>query len=244
MLISERHGEIMQILRENKSIDVKTLAKQLFVSEATVRRDLNKMQKMGLLERSHGGAILPEISEEVSIFVRMNENAKAKERAANAALAVLPPFKTVFIDSSSTALMLAQKTDLAFKTVVTNNLQTALRLSQKPNVNLLILGGSVQSNNNSATGSWTVRQMEEFSFDLCILSCAAADENACFERSIEQREIKAAAIKNSKSALLIADHTKWEKSAAYKVAEFDKFDFVVTDAPPPVQTDEKTNIIY
>ena len=243
MLIDERQQEIMSFLRENKSVNVKTLAQKLYVSEATVRRDLTKMQKIGLLERSHGGAILPESAEEVSIFVRMNKNAKEKEKAVVNALGALPPFKTVFIDSSSTALALAQKMDLAFKTVVTNNLQTALRLSQKPNVNLLILGGNVQSNNNSTTGSWTARQIEDFSFDLCICSCAAASETACFERSIEQREIKSVAMKHSKNNILIADHTKWEQTATYKIADLSQFDFVVTDIPLPFKNAD-VNFVY
>ena len=92
MFTSERHTAILEILKENGSAIVKSLAKTLYVSEATVRRDIKEMQRMGLIERSHGGAILPETADEVSIFVRMNKNAKEKERAATAALRILPEF--------------------------------------------------------------------------------------------------------------------------------------------------------
>ena len=134
MSLTERQNEILKRLKENKTASVNELAKTLFVSEATIRRDLAEMKSMGLVERSHGGALLPENAEEISIFFRMEKNANEKERAATKALPYIPSFKSVFIDSSSTALALAERLDLSFKTVVTNNLQTAIQLSKKPNL--------------------------------------------------------------------------------------------------------------
>lgn len=229
MTLNERHNRIMEMLKENKTVNVKALSGMLFVSEATVRRDLSEMQKLGLIERSHGGAILPDNADEVSIFVRMNKNSKEKERAATNALAIIPKFRSVFIDSSSTALALAERMDLSYKTVVTNNLETAMRLSKKENVNLIILGGSVQYNTVSATGSFTARQVEEFSFDLMIASCAAVNGEEVFERSFEQKEIKSAAMRRSKTKMLIFDSTKYGEYGAYKVCDLSDFDYVATD---------------
>ena len=142
MALNERQNGILSILKENKRADVAALAKALFVSEATIRRDLAEMKSMGLIERSHGGALLPENAEEISIFFRMEKNAREKEKAATKALPHIPYFKSVFIDSSSTVLALAERMDLNFKTVVTNNLQTAIQLSKKPNLNLILLGAT------------------------------------------------------------------------------------------------------
>ena len=147
---NERQNAILQALKENKSANVADLAKKLYVSEATIRRDLAQMENMGLIERTHGGALLPENSEEISIFFRMEKNAREKEKAATKALPHIPYFKSVFIDSSSTALALAERMDLNHKTVVTNNLQTAIQLSKKPNINLILLGGNVAYNTISA----------------------------------------------------------------------------------------------
>jgi DeoR/GlpR family transcriptional regulator of sugar metabolism len=229
MAENERHNIILSILKENKRANVKELAAKLYVSEATVRRDLSEMQKLGLLKRSHGGAILPDNAEEISIFVRMSKNAKEKEHAASNALALMPEFRSVFVDSSSTALALAERMDLSFKTVVTNNLQTAMQLSRKRNINLIILGGSVQYNTVSATGSFTARQIEEFSFDLMIASCAAVIDGEVYERSLEQKEIKAAAMKRSKLHLLVYDKTKHSEYGAYKLASLSDFEIVATD---------------
>lgn len=229
MKLNERHNAILTFLKENRTADVRELAKLLFVSEATVRRDLTEMQKLGLIERSHGGAVLGDNADEISIFVRMNKNSKEKERAATNALRYIPDFRSVFIDSSSTALALAERMNLAFKTVVTNNLQTAILLSKKKDINLIILGGSVQYNTVSANGSFTVRQLEEFSFDLMIASCAAVNDGEVLERSLEQKEIKAAAIKRSKFKLLVFDCSKYGAHGSYRVAHFTDFDVAVTD---------------
>ena len=237
MALTERQNEILRKFKENKSASVSELAKDLYVSEATIRRDLAEMKSMGLIERSHGGALLPENSEEISIFFRMEKNASEKERAATKALPHIPSFKSVFIDSSSTALALAERIDLNFKTVVTNNLQTAIQLSKKPNINLILLGGNVHFNTNSATGSWTARQLADFSFDLMISSCAAIIGNEVFERSLEQKEIKRVAFEHCKKRILLIDHTKFTANGTYRLSDLKEYDLIVTDTEPPYEID-------
>lgn len=233
MTLNERQNDILDILKQDKKANVKQLAKKLYVSEATIRRDLVEMKTLGLIERNHGGAILPENSEEISIFIRMTKNAKEKERLASLALPYVPEFHSVFLDSSSTALAFAQRLDLSFKTVVTNNLQTAIQLSKKPNVNLVLLGGNVQFNTISSTGSFTARQIAEFSFDLMISSCAAVENDETFERSLEQKEIKRAAFARSRLKFLLADQSKFTVGGTYRLAKLEEYDLIVTDAPPP-----------
>ncbi len=242
MALTERQKDILQSLKTYKKLSVKTLADELFVSEATIRRDLSEMQNMGLIERSHGGAVLPENAEEVSIFFRMERNASEKERVATKAILHIPPFKSVFIDSSSTALALAERIDLSHKTVVTNNLQTAMQLSKKNNINLILLGGNVHFNTNSATGSWTARQLADFSFDLMLSSCAAVVNGAAFERSIEQKEIKKVAFERCQKRILLVDHTKFGAFGTYRLADLSQYDFVATDFTPPDA--DNTNIRY
>lgn len=229
MTLNERHSAILEILKKNRTANVTRLAERLFVSEATIRRDLKAMQTLGLIERSHGGAILPDNAEEVSIFVRMTKNAKAKEQIATNALPKIPEFRSVFIDSSSTALALAGRMDLSFKTVVTNNLQTALQLSKNENVNLILLGGNVQFRSVSSTGSWTARQLDEFKFDLMIFSCSAVNDGVAYERSLDQKEIKLTALKRSKYKILLVDKSKFSTDGTHKITTFDEIDLVVSD---------------
>ena len=244
MALTERQKDILKSLKTNKKVSVNKLAEELYVSEATIRRDLSEMQNMGLIERSHGGAVLPENAEEVSIFFRMERNANEKERVATKALLHIPPFKSVFVDSSSTALALAERLDLSYKTVVTNNLQTAIQLSRKKNVNLIALGGNVHFNNNSATGTWTARQLEDFSFDLMLSSCAAVCNGASYERSIEQKEIKKVAFERCQKRILLVDHTKFDAFGTYRLVDLSEYDCVVTDLTPQDADNGKIRYIY
>lgn len=226
---NERQDAILELLRAEKNANVKFIAKKLYVSEATVRRDLTRMQELGLVRRSHGGAAIREAADEISIFVRMTENAHEKERAAFNALPLVPPFKTVFLDSSSTVLALAQRLDLADKTVVTNSLQTAIRLSKVRGIHLALLGGRVSPTGTSVAGSWANNLLRDFRFDLMLTSCAGIREKCAFETSMEQRELKRTAFERSGAKMLIADHTKFGAPAPYLFAPLEAFDFVVSD---------------
>lgn len=229
MALQERQKEILSILKENRTANVRELSAKLYVSEMTVRRDLKEMHSLGLIERNHGSVFLPESAEDVSMFLRMTKNAKAKEIIATKALPVLPEFSTLFIDSSSTALALAERMCLDFKTVITHNLQTALLLSKNEKTKLILLGGNLECNSVSATGGWTVRQIKECHFDLMIFSSSAVMGEDIYERSFEQNEIKLAALAQSKKRILLIDKSKFGASGTYRLGSLKDFDAFVTD---------------
>lgn len=230
MLDNVRQEKILSYLKEKNSATVKELALSLYVSDATIRRDLMEMQNLGLIKRTHGGVILLDSADEISIFVRMTENAKEKELAASRALGCIHgDFKTIFLDSSSTTLALAQRMNLCDKTVMTNNLQTALLLSKVKGINLLIPGGNISTTGVSITGGWTNTLLSDFRFDLFLSSCAALDEHCAYETSIEQREIKRTVFERSSRKILIADHTKLFARGAYRFKELSAFDAIVFD---------------
>lgn len=230
MLNDLRQDKILSYLKEHTSATVKELAAALYVSDATVRRDLSRMQELGLLRRSHGGAVILQEADEVSLFVRINENAKAKERAAYRALKEIPKdFRSVFLDSSSTVLALAQRLDLSHKTVMTNNLQTAMLLPRSQDMNLMIPGGSIYPVGNSVMGSWTNSLLKDFSFDLMLCSCAAVADKNAYETSIEQREIKRTVFDRSESRILVCDRSKLGRRGTYLFEPLSAFDKVVFD---------------
>lgn len=230
MANQERSGIILNYLKEKKSASVEELAKLLFVSEATIRRDLTEMQKLGQIERSHGGAILMENAEEISIFIRLSKNAKEKEKTASIALKHIPDFKTVFIDNSSTCLALAERMNLTHKTVVTNGLQIAAKLSQKDNVQILMPGGSVLYNTNSVMGSMAIEGIRNFRFDLMLSSCAALDEAGSYENSVDTATLKRVAIAQSKKRILLIDSSKIGATATFCTCSLANYDSIVTNA--------------
>lgn len=225
-----RQDLILAYLKKNVSATVKELAAALYVSDATVRRDLVEMQNIGLLKRSHGGAVLLEAADEISIFVRMTENAEEKAAAAAKALEVIPTdFSTVFFDSSSTVLALALRMNLTNKTVVVNNLQTALQLAKVRDINLIVPGGTIARTGVSISGSWTNTLLADFHFDLMIASCAAVVGRGAYETSVDVREIKRTVFDRSDCRIFIADHTKFDRSGTYLFEDLGAFDKIVFD---------------
>lgn len=233
MLDNPRHDKILLYLKKHQSATVTELASALYVSEATVRRSLAEMQEIGLLRRNHGGAVLLEKADEISIFVRMTENAREKEIAVtNALRALRMDYSSIFLDSSSTVLALAQRMDLTNKTVVVNNLETALRLARVKDINLIVPGGTIAKTGVSIMGSWTTALLADFHFDLMLASCSAIIGRGAFETSLDQREIKRMAFDRSKIRFLIADHTKFSGAGNYLFKELAAFDKIIFDQVP------------
>lgn len=226
----DRFSRILEYLKTNNSASVEELAKLLYVSVATVRRDLTELQKRGQVKRSHGGAILMEGADEISIFIREVKNAREKEAAVSVALRHMPEFQTVFIDNSSTCLALAERMNLAHKTVVTNGLHVAMRISRKNDVNLIMPGGEVRFNTAAMLGSMAAANLNSFNFDLSIISCSAVDRDGTYELSLETMQIKKIALEKSKKRVLIFDNTKADTLATYKTATLESYDYIFTNA--------------
>lgn len=233
-----RKAELLAYLSKakNKTATVKELAKELFVSEATVRRDLDDLQRNGQVERSHGGAILVERADEFSIFIRQTKNAKEKMKASAIALKHIPDFQTVFIDNSSTCLALAKRMNFSRRTVITNGLHLALEISHHDNVTIISPGGEIKSSSTAVAGSMALNALKNFRFDLALLSCAALDENGCYELSLDAAEIKKVAFANSKTRILVVDRTKVNTVAPFYTTAVEDYDHIFTDAEDDLLT--------
>lgn len=233
MYSNERFDRILEFLKDHKRANVAQLSEIMFVSEATVRRDLNEMQKLGLLRRTHGGAIYAENSGEVSIFIREEVNAQQKEAVATIALNHIPDFDMVFIDNSSTCLALAARLDLQYKTVVTTGFRVASVLLQKKDVRVIMPGGDLQERSDFA-GSMTINSLRNFRFDLALCSCAAIDPLGSYENSLAVMELKSTALELSRQRLLLVDQTKFRTNAPFCTTQLDRYDAIITDAPQDV----------
>lgn len=244
MFVNERASQIIEYLKIHKKATIGELAKALFASESTVRRDLTEMQEAGLVARYHGGAILLEGVGEVSIFARAEKDAESKSRCAELAIKHLSPFSafnTLFIDNSSTCLALAKKLDFANKTVITNGLQVALALSQKPDIQLIIPGGCVNSSTSAIMGSLTIRTLDMFNIDLMLSSCAGIDGVCANELSLETAQLKQVALSKSRYKLLVATENKFSINASHRVQPLDGYDCIITDASDEIILPYKSN---
>ena len=234
LFVSERYNQISEYIKHNGRATVEELAKFLFVSPATIRRDLAAMQNLGLLKRTHGGAIHIENGEEISIFVRMDRDAEEKEKAASVALAHPMEFTSVFIDNSSTCFALAERMNLAYKTVVTNGLQLALKLAGRKDIELILIGGHLRYNGASTSGGVALSVLQSFRFDLMLCGAASIGFDGAYEHSLETVEVKRLAFERSDKRVLVVGGSKFKAKSLYRVAPLDSYDLICTDLRDPL----------
>lgn len=229
-MLTYRQNEIMEFLQGRKYAKVQEIAKHVHASDSTIRRELTALMKLGLLERSHGGAISFNTANEINIAVRREYDTKDKHETVLIARNYLPDFNSVFIDNSSTALLLARTINFTNKIVVTNGIMLALELSQKENVQVYLAGGNLKGSSTSTSGGYCINFVSNFHYDLMLCSCAAISPKGAFETSIEQLDIKRAAMRNSTSKILLVDKNKLMNTAPYRTAELSDFSAIVTNA--------------
>ncbi len=236
MLVQERQQKIIDILRKEKTISLRKLKDIFYVSEATIRRDLSKLEQKGIIQRTHGGAILPESStEESSILVRQQTQIKEKKKIAHGCLPLIPDNASVFLDSSSTVgHLLYLLKDIKGLTIITNGLNNAMIASQSTNANLYLSPGIVFTKTNSVLGADTIDYVNGFNCNYFIFSCSGISLNhGVMEASFEQKMVKEAMLRKSKHHILLVDHTKFEKIYMTTTCGFDVIDVVITDKQPP-----------
>ena len=236
MLSLERQEEILEILNKNKSATVEELAKELFVSGATIRRDLAAMEKQGLIKRSHGGAMTFKSSAEESAFaIREQENTSAKRAIATLAFRLLKNGDSVFLDSSSTTgFVVPLMNNLKYLSVTTIGLRNAMLLSQVSNIKVYIAGGQIHNRSNSITGTDTMDYIKRIHADISLISCSGVDIKAGFtDADIEQAKLKRQMREISEKLAMLCDSAKFGKTFMCTDFSFNEIDYVITDKTPP-----------
>lgn len=242
MLTLERQEEILEILNKNKSATVEELASELFVSGATIRRDLRLMEKQGLIKRSHGGAMpFKSSAEETAFAIREQENISAKRSIANLAVKLINNGDSVFLDSSTTTgVMIPHLNNFNYLSVTTTGLRNAMLLSQTNTVKIYIAGGQILNHSNSIIGSDTMDYISRIHADITFISCSGVDPvNGFTDSSIEQAKLKQQMKKNSKKIVMLCDSTKFGKTFLCTDFQFGDIDYLITEKMPSQEYLEK-----
>ncbi|MCI8601458.1 MAG: DeoR/GlpR transcriptional regulator [Oscillospiraceae bacterium] len=234
MLNILRQEEIMAVLRDRKSATVQELAELLFASGSTIRRDLAELERVGMIRRSHGGAVLFEGGGEAAAVVREQQHPKEKKRAAETAFPLLRRGAAVFLDSSSTVGMLVPLLGrLSDLVVVTNGLNNAMMLAEKPGIQVAVACGSLRKGSNSVVGSDTAAYLAGIHPDFSVMSCSAVNEEGFFESSFEQRQLKRQMLQNARVRIIICDSSKFGLKSLAALGDFSAADYLASDQPPP-----------
>ena len=235
MLLEERHQSLFDYLTQKKSATVSELSVLLFVSEATIRRDLTVLEKQGLLKRSHGGAVLFESNnDETSLLVREQKNVQQKQQIAQLALDFISSNSTIFMDSSSTAGMIIPfLKQYKFLTIITNGLKNALALSQHHTVKTYITGGFVNPQSTSAVGSDSIDYITNMNAHVAFISCGGiSGKNGITDASFEQARLKKEMLNNAKVKVLLCDDSKFDTVYMCRTCGFEDIDYIITNKLP------------
>ena len=190
---------------------METLAERVGVSTSTVRRDLTSLQREGRIARTYGGAMVRDAFHERSFGESAGLHAEAKAAIALAAVELVPPEGSVFLDAGTTCLALAQVlADRGPLTVVTRGLETALLLARAPRIRVIMLGGQVQSLSHGVAGALSEVALARLAFDLAFLGADTVDaDRGLGEPTVEETYVKELVAARSGQVVLLADSSKF-----------------------------------
>ena len=220
MLALERQRKIIELIQREKTVKVVQLSKQFEVTEETIRRDLEKLAKQGIVQKTYGGALLVSRSEE-------------KEKIGRAIARLLGNQETIALDSSTTCLEVAKQLpqDKTF-TIITNSVSAMTILSQYKGVTAISTGGTLRSTSLSLIGPTAKSNILNYYADKAIISCKGIDlKRGVMESNELEKEIKQSFIAVAKEVILAVDHAKINKSTIHKLMELKEVSYIVTDEP-------------
>ncbi|MCY3024903.1 DeoR/GlpR family DNA-binding transcription regulator [Aerococcus sp. JJEM-2022a] len=206
MTSDERRISILNLLRKNKYMSLRNLAKNIAYSESTVRRDLNILERQNLVKRIRGGAIpIDESLIENRQSVKQNINTLLKKEIADLAIDFVEDYQTIFLDSSSTsqslAHLLTRKNNL---NIFTPNLVTARLLESGKSNNVFLLGGKMRD--SICEGKFVLDTISQLNFDIAFISTRGFSVNHGFSERIEsESSIKQLVKQKSDKVVMLID---------------------------------------
>lgn len=233
MLVGERQRMIVDLVNERKSVRVSELSKIFSVTEETIRRDLEKLEKEKKLTRSHGGAISIQKLNSVEIPYTEREATNVLEKR-NIALEAAKHVKTgdkIILDASTTAWYMAKTLPDIPLTVLTNSIKVAMELSQKSKITVISTGGTLLSKSLSYVGPLAESSLDVYYVDKAFISCKGLHlERGISESDEQQSRVKQKMMKIADTVFLLMDYSKFGVQSFSRMGGLDQIDKIVTDA--------------
>lgn len=231
---NHREVEVLDALRRlGGAARNANLADLLGVSEETIRRTTKALAKADLVRRVHGGSYLADAEAGAGVFSRLGLRSGEKGRIAMTAAALIPDGACIFLDVGSTSTFVAQSLNGRINlTVVTNSLNVAQSLGNSDGCRVFLAGGELRSTEWGAFGADTIRFLENFWFDVAILSVDGIDaEGGFLLAGHEEAAVARAVVDRTSRTIVVADHHKFSKRAPMVLCPPQSVDVVVTDKP-------------
>ncbi len=248
MIPEERRRRIARLVREAGSVTIAALEAEFAISPMTARRDLAALEEEGRVRRTHGGAILPEFAgHEDSFWHRLEKAVDAKERVAEAAVALLEPGTSVFLDSSTSAYYVARKLlkDGPRVTVLTNSvpIMELFMKEEAPKTDVIGVGGLMRKLTLSFVGPHAVDMISAHSADRAFFSVKGIiREGYLTDPDLLEAQVKRAMTEHCEEPVLLADGSKFEKRGLSVVTHVSKLSCVLVADAPEDRLEELTSM--
>ncbi len=246
----DRLQEIRRLLLRNRKVTTAELCTQFSVSLETVRRDLNTLEREGILQKVYGGAILTDNSDSPHMMSTRDTRSfvcdDEKRRIAARAIDLIPDNAIIALDSGTTVFRLAQLLSRRKGlTVLTNSLDIAAEVTRRTSHMVYCIGGVIKRAEMITTGFLADDFLNRFSsIDMAIFSAdGVSPSGGISDYSVEMGTIKQKILAKSERCICLIDHTKYGVDTFYKVCDLHQFDtFIMDDGLPPGARQEIENM--
>lgn len=235
MFTEERLEQILNILNKNGRVKVKELSEKFNVSEGMIRKDLQRLEGEGALQRTYGGAISNrKISKNSSIAARMNINLSSKELISKKAFNLIEDGDVIFLETSSINFLLAKLIANSNKkiTLITNMSMIPPLFNDNETVKLICIGGVYDKKSGGVLGSEVIKSISKYIFNKGFLGSSGVNliTNSVGTVTLEDGNVKEIIVSNSKEAFLLVEKEKFNVDSTYRFAAMEEFAAIITDS--------------
>lgn len=235
MLAIERRNAILAKLSIEGKVVVSDLAAEYEVTEETIRRDLDKLDREGFARKTYGGAVKNEsFNIDLPFQVRKQSNVESKQKIAAVIGSMIKDGDYIMLDSSTTALYVIKNIlDRKKITLITNSVEILIELCNKPDWTIISTGGTLKEGSLSLLGYQAERMVESYHVDIAVCSCKGIDISAGVTDSNERdSQIKKAFFASAKKKILMVDSSKFNKTSFVKICDIKDVDVIATNEEP------------
>ncbi|KLU62766.1 glucitol operon repressor [Peptococcaceae bacterium CEB3] len=224
----------MEMLDEGGSVRVNHLAGIFQVTEETIRRDLEQLEKDGNLTRTHGGAVKSTLDQqEIAFYIRNMRNREEKQAIGKKALEFIEHGEVIALDASTTALQVAsllREKPIKDVVIITHALKVIMTLADVPDITVISTGGVPQQRTMSFVSPLAENSLSTYNIKKAFISCKGITVEEGITESIDvQAKIKEEIVKGAKQVFLLADHDKFGWAALATVAPITVAQKLITD---------------
>lgn len=231
MYLPPRHAEIIRLAKDNGRVLVEELSAHFGVTPQTIRKDLNELCDRRLLSRIHGGALFPSGIENVQYEARRKIAADEKDAIGRAAAKIIPDNASLFVNIGTTTEAVSNALlDHKGLMVITNNINVANRMRVYPSIEVVIAGGVVRGSDGGIVGEAAVDFIRQFKVDYAVIGTSAIDhDGALLDFDFREVKVAQAILANARHVILVADSTKFERTAPVRIGHISQVNTFITD---------------